>query len=155
MTAYRTVALPTPVADAVRTSGRSPGYGHPAHAEVATGHGPCRHCLRAFRIGEERRILFTYDPFHGVETLPLPGPVFVHEAECGRYAEDGGFPADLLAHALTFNAYGRGRRLAAQEYFTGGDVDDLVGDLLARPGVDYLHVRDTAAGCYDLAILPG
>lgn len=77
MTPYRIVALPTATAERVRTTGRSPGYGHPAHSEVATGYGPCRHCLRTFRVGEERRTLFTHDPFHGLEELPLPGPVFI------------------------------------------------------------------------------
>jgi hypothetical protein len=76
---FRVAAIPTKVADLVRSTMRSPGYGHPAHAEVATGYGPCRHCLRDFQVGKERRILFTYDPFHGIEPLPLPGPIFIHE----------------------------------------------------------------------------
>src|ERR1700757_3827213 len=64
---FRVAAIPSKVADLVRSTMRSPGYGHPAHAEVATGYGPCRHCLRDFEVGKDRRILFTYDPFHGIE----------------------------------------------------------------------------------------
>jgi len=66
-TAFRYVALTTEVADAVRATLTSPRYGHPAHVEVAKGHGPCRHCLRTFDVGQERRILFTLDPFDGLE----------------------------------------------------------------------------------------
>lgn len=119
---------------------------------MAQGHGPCRHCLRTFRIGEERRVLFTLDPFYGLEALPLPGPVFIHEEACERYLEDGGFPCELTAHRLTLNAYGRGRRLRAQEYVTGGDVETALAVLLARTDVDYVHVHDTSAGCFDLRI---
>ena len=50
---FRTVAIPTSTADSVRTTLASPGYGHPAHVEVANGHGPCRHCLRTFRVESE------------------------------------------------------------------------------------------------------
>jgi Protein of unknown function (DUF1203) len=152
MSHYRVVAIPDAVARAVRTTSKSPRYGHPTHTEVATGHGPCRQCLRAFAVGEERRILFTYDPFADIERLPLPGPVFIHEAECERYPQDAGFPADLRGRALTLNAYGRGRHLRAQEYVTDAHVDGVIERLLARADVDYVHVRDTDAGCYDFRI---
>jgi hypothetical protein len=95
---YRVIALSTSTADKVRATKSSPGYGQPAHSEVAQGYGPCRHCLRMFRVGEERRVLFTLDPFYGLESLPLPGPVFIHEETCERYPEDGGFPSELAAH---------------------------------------------------------
>jgi hypothetical protein len=78
--------------------------------------------------------------------------VFIHEDECSRYPEDGGFPEDLRSHPLTLNAYARGRRLSAQEYVDDGAVEPVIDRLLARPDVDYIHVRDTQAGCYDLRI---
>ena len=152
MPPFRVIAIQSDVADAVRSTKKSPGYGHPAHAELATGYGPCRHCLRTFEVGRERRLLFTYDAFNGTESLPLPGPVFIHEAPCERYAEDAGFPEDLRPHALTLNAYGRGRHVRAQEYVADGNVEPVVQRLLARPDVDYIHVRDTRAGCFDFGI---
>jgi hypothetical protein len=82
---FRVAAIPTKVADLVRSTMRSPGYGHPAHTEIATGYGPCRHCLRDFQLGKDRRILFTYDPFYGIEPLPLPGPIFIHAGACERF----------------------------------------------------------------------
>jgi hypothetical protein len=150
--AFRVLALAEEIAEAVRATRRSPGYGHPVHAEIATGHGPCRLCLRAFRIGEERRLLFTYDAFAGIEPRPLPGPVFIHEAACSRYAEDAGFPRELRGRVLTFSAYARGRRLRAQEHVPGAEADAVIAQLLSRPDVDYLHVRDTEAGCYDFRV---
>jgi hypothetical protein len=152
MQPYRVVAVGDRITSAVRKTMRSPGYGHPAHAEVATGHGPCRQCLRAFVVGDERRILFTYDSFHGKEDFPLPGPVFIHERECERYPENGGFPADMLSYPLTLNAYATGRRLIAQRYVSNGVVEAEIRHLLQDNDVSYIHVRDTGAGCYDFCI---
>ena len=149
---FRVIAISSDIADTVRSTHRSPGYGHPVHTEVATGHGPCRLCLRTFAVGQERRVLFTYDAFSGTESLPLPGPVFIHEDVCIRYDENGGFPADLRAHALTLNAYGRRRQLRAQEYVADGRVESVIERLFARDDVDYIHVRDTQAGCFDFRI---
>jgi len=63
MSLYRVQGIPLAVATTVRETLRSPQYGHPAHAEVATGYGPCRLCLQTFRVGHEQRLLFTYQPF--------------------------------------------------------------------------------------------
>jgi hypothetical protein len=149
---FRVAAIPTKVADLVKSTMRSPGYGHPAHAELATGYGPCRHCLRDFQVGRERRILFTYDPFYGLEALPLPGPVFIHAEPCERFSESGGFPEDIRSHRLTFAAYGAGRRLLSEVYVDNRDVEPIIGESFARTDVTYLHVRDTEAGCYDFRI---
>lgn len=151
-TAFRYVALPTAVADAVRSTLTAPRYGHPAHVEVAKGHGPCRHCLRTFDIGRERRILFTLDPFDGLEPLPLPGPVFIHADTCPRYPEGGGFPEELRPLALTLNAYGAGRRLIDQAYVVDGAVEAALERLFSSAEVAYVHVRDTQGGCYDLRV---
>jgi hypothetical protein len=149
---YRVVAIPDAIANRVRETRRSPGYGHPVHSEVATGHGPCRLCLRAFRIGTDRRLLFTYDAFRGHEPMPLPGPIFIHESACERHPEDAGFPTDLLRRNLTLNAYARGRKLVNVRYIADGEPDAAIGDLLSQRAIDYIHVRDTEAGCYDFRI---
>ncbi len=152
MVPFRVIAMSQDIANAVRATGTSPFGAHPTHVEVARGYGPCRLCLHTFAVGAERRILLTYDAFAGMESLPLPGPVWIHEAACERHAEQAGFPEDVRGHALTLNAYGRGRRLVAVEYVTDGGVDAVLDRLLTRADVDYIHVRDTEAGCYDSRI---
>ena len=152
MNSIRVAAIPTRTAEIVRATLKSPGYGHPAHIEVAGGYGPCRHCLCDFRIGEEKRILFTYDAFYGHEPLPLPGPIFIHAEPCQRYPEESGFPEDARAHRLTVIAYGDGRQVQAEEHVRNGEVEEVVNRLLANPNARYLHVRDTEAGCYDFRI---
>ena len=152
MQPIRVIAIPSRTADLVRKTLRSPGYGHPAHTELATGYGPCRHCLRDFRIGEEHRILFTYDAFYGVESLPLPGPVFIHAEHCDRYDEAAGFPEEARSHRLTINAYGESRALLGEEFIDDGKIEPVIDALFSRMEVRYVHVRDTEAGCYDFRI---
>ena len=152
MPPFRVVAISAEIAEAVRTTRLAPAYGHPAHGEIATGYGPCRLCLRDFAIGRDRRLLFTYDCFHGKEDLPLPGPIFIHEGSCARFPEDGGFPPDSRRHPLTLNAYARGRKLIAQKYVRDGSIEPTIAELFESTDVDYIHVRDTNAGCFDFAI---
>ncbi|MGI8402658.1 MAG: DUF1203 domain-containing protein [Gemmatimonadaceae bacterium] len=152
MQSYRVRPIGEPIAEAVRKTLRSPGYGHPAHTELATGYGPCRQCLKTFDVGKDRRILFTYDPFHGRENLPLPGPVFIHEKPCLAYPQDGGFPADMLSRQLTLNAYATGRRLVAQKYVSSDSIEPELQRLLQVRDIAHIHVRDTDAGCYDFSI---
>ena len=78
--------------------------------------------------------------------------MFIQEGSCERYAEDEGFPPDVRKHPLTFNAYARGRVLRAQVYVTDGCVEPVIERLLARPDVDYVHVRDTRAGCFGFRV---
>jgi hypothetical protein len=152
MTRYRVVALADSLAREVRSELRSPEYGHPAHVEIAKGHGPCRSCLRDFEIGVDRRILFTHDAFAGIEERPLPGPVFIHENACTRHPEEDGFPADLEKHPLTLFGYARGRKLVTEAEAAPGAAARVLETLLARPEVDYVQVHDARAGCFDLRV---
>jgi hypothetical protein len=151
MSHYRVIAITTNLAKQVRETRLSPGYGHPVYEELATGYGPCRHCLRTFCVGQERRLLFTCDPFHGIAPFPLPGPVFIHAEDCPRYDEQAGFPPDLREHALTVVAYGAGREMISEKRIAGAN-EGLIEELLVNSAVHYLHVRDTQAGCYDFCI---
>lgn len=151
--AFRIVAIPTEIVDEVRASGKAPRYGHPTHTEVASGHGPCRHCLRTFDVGSENRILFTYDPFTGLEDVPLPGPVFIHAERCERYAEDGGYPAELQRYSVVLQSYSKGQNLVDRRLVSASDdKTTALNALLQRPEVDYVEVRDGKAGCFDFRV---
>jgi Protein of unknown function (DUF1203) len=147
MADFRVVAIAEDLAQKVREKRTSPQYGHPAHTEVAKGYGPCRQCLRTFRNGEEGRILFTYNPFDGLDPYPSPGPVFIHEESCGSYASDG-FPEELRSIPLVLEAYGDERWPLAQARIRDGAVEPAIETLLARPEVKYLHLRNLEAGCF-------
>ncbi len=152
MLPIRIVAIPTEIAEQVRATLRAPFYDFPAHAELAAEPAPCRHCLRLITSGQDRQILFTYDRFTGLESLPQPGPVYIHADNCPRYPENGSFPEELRGSPRTLEAYARGRRLLAQEYVSDGKFEPAIEQLFARPDVDYLQVNSTTAGCFTFRI---
>ena len=145
---FDTQESPVPSCAEARQSMRSPQYGHPAQQEVATGYGPCRHCLRTFRIGEEERLLFTYQPIQEAGGLPAPGPVFVHAGACERY--DGpDFPPDLVG--LPLGGRGVPDRRDTRDRRSGWPAEPpevVVARVLGTKDVAYAHLRNAEAGCF-------
>ena len=148
----RVIALPTATVQRVLATQKSPGYGHPAHTELATGHGPCRHCLKPFRIGEEQRTLFTCNPFYNLAEIPLPGPVFIHSDLCERFHEDAGYPSELLAYPAVMDAYDANQNLIQQRRSIDGNHLTLLHEMLSTNAVRYVLVRDLEAGCFDFRV---
>ena len=126
---------------------KSPQYGHPAHAETATGYGPCRLCLRTFQVGVEERLLFTYQPFTDSAALPAPGPVFIHRAPCRRY--DGlELPASLRPLPLALEGYGAGGALLVQRRVGTSPFEAVLESVFEAEDVQYAHLRNAEAGCF-------
>jgi uncharacterized protein DUF1203 len=148
MSSFQVVAIPTDVAESVRTTGKAPGYGFPAHKETAAGRAPCRHCLELIRVQEEELLLFTYDPFHELGEAPLPGPVYIHAEKCKRMTGQRSFPEEYRGRLLTLAAYGNDRVLLQERRISGGGEEEEAEKLFADPEVSYIHVRSTEAGCY-------
>lgn len=145
--AFRVAGIPSNLAAQVRQTLRSPQYGHPAHRETATGYGPCRLCLRTFTEGVEERILFTYQPFSDPNSVPAPGPVFIHAGSCERY-EAPVLPPDFLRLPLLFEAYGGGGELLGRERVRTQAPEAVLEGLFAATGADYVHIRNEEAGCF-------
>jgi hypothetical protein len=145
---YRIVPLDQTVSDQARSSRRSPQYGHPAHGEVAAGYGPCRSCLDVFRVGEDRRLLFTYNPFDGLDAYPSPGPIFIHENSCHPYDQASVFPPALRNLPITLEGYGSDRWLVERERPKSTDLEAAIERIFANEAVLYIHIRNTEAGCF-------
>lgn len=86
-----------------------------------------------------------------MESLPQPGPIYVHAEECPRYAEDGGIPEELRGSPRTLEGYARGRRLVA-EYVADAEFEPAVEKLFANAEINYLQVQSTTAGCFTFRI---
>ena len=152
MSSFRAVAIPTEVADSVRSSMKSPKYGFPAHREVAAGRAPCRHCLQLLRPNQEELILFTMDAFYGLpnrETVPpSPGPVYIHAQSCGRYDGEHGIPETYRGRLLTLEAFGADRKLLVEVRASESQEEKIAQELFANEEVKYIQVRSTEAGCF-------
>lgn len=147
MASFRVSGIPEAVASEVRQTMKAPGYGHPAHREVAKGYGPCRVCLRTFEVGKDERILFTYQPFTEAGSLPAPGPVFVHADPCRRH-DAAELPQDFRALPLVVEAYAEGGRLLAQQRVDGQAPELVLAQVFERTSADYAHIRNGEAGCF-------
>jgi hypothetical protein len=145
---FRVLPIDSELAGQVRSTLKSPQYGHPAHVERATGYGPCRACLKQFQAGKEDRILFTYNPFQGLDAYPSPGPVFIHAKSCPGYGDQREFPEELRSLPLTLEAYGADRWIIARERPSAHEIESSVDRLLNTSGVRYIHIRNTEAGCF-------
>jgi uncharacterized protein DUF1203 len=138
--------VPQEVADEVRRTHRSPGYGHPAHLETATGTGPCRCCLRTFVPGVDRRLLFTYRP-PGRGSLTAPGPVFIHADHCEAFAGTG-FPDGLRVLPLAMEARAAGTRVTGFSEEQESPVEARIQHLFTAAGAEWLQLRHAEAGCF-------
>src|ERR1700727_3051695 len=152
MSEFRMIAIASELASKVRETKMSPGYGHPVTAKVATGHGPCRHCLRPFVVGQDVRMLFTLNPFEGVAPIPQPGPVFIHEAECERYEETAGYPEELMPFAALLDGYDAEQMVRRRKRVTDGSQEEAIREMMRDPLIQYVMVRDGDAGCFDLRV---
>src|ERR1700677_3571961 len=148
MSELRMIAIASELADGVRATKLSPGDGHPVTAKVATGHGPCRHCLRPFAVGADVRLLFTLNPFDGVAPIPQPGPVFVHEEKCERYAEEAGYPPELRRFGVVLDGYDAEQMVRRREVTADGLQEAVLEEMMRDPLVRYVMVRDAKAGCF-------
>jgi hypothetical protein len=148
MAGFRVLPIDPALAETVRNTLKSPQYGHPAHVELAAGYGPCRACLKQFQTGKENRILFTYNPFTGLDAYPSPGPVFIHAEPCQEFGSADNFPVELRSLPLTLEAYGADRWIIARERPASDEIEISIERLLNTQGVNYIHVRNTEAGCY-------
>ena len=147
MSRYRYTGIPAALAAQARQTLTSPQYGHPAHREVATGTGPCRLCLRTFRVGEDERLLFTYQPFVEAAALPSPGPIFVHAEPCTRY--DGlELPPDFRSLPIVVEGFRSGGGLVVQTRVSTEPAESVVERVFAAPEVAYVHLRNGEAGCF-------
>ncbi len=151
----KVIAVATELVETMKATMLSPGYGHPVSVSVATGHGPCRHCLEPFVVGVESRLLFTLNSFTGLEALSQPGPVFIHERHCERYDETGGYPARLLEFGAVLDGYDDQHRMVRRETVLDGAQEGVLGKILEDESIRYVMVRDAKAGCYDFRVERG
>lgn len=152
MLRFRISGIPESLAHRVRSTLRSPQYGHPAHVETATGYGPCRQCLKTFREGKEERILFTYQPFAS-PALPAPGPVFIHREACHSY-DALGVPEELRSIPLAVESFGAAGELVERFRLGSRQIEEELERQMADPRVEYLHLRNAEAGCFIARVQP-
>jgi uncharacterized protein DUF1203 len=129
--------------------------GHPLTVAVdAEGGSPLRCCLRETRPGEEV-LLIAYTPPGTAGAYAERGPVFIHAEACPGYLTPGMYPPELSHRQQVVRAYdGQGRIADGVLVADGEHALPVVRDLLARPDVELVHLRNVGYGCYNFAVRP-
>ena len=119
---------------------------------VADGGSPLRCCLRETTPGE-RVLLTAYTPPGTRGAYAERGPVFIHAEACEGYRTPGEYPPGLSHRQQVVRAYDREGRIAYGLLVDGGEhAVPVIRDLLGRPDVALVHLRNVGYGCYNFAV---
>ena len=156
MSNFRIVPLSKDAALRIQQA-RQDSYGNAVLEQTATGYGPCRLTLTAFKPGVDQRLLFAYSPFNAEGLYAEKGPVFISATKTEPYADLHRFPPQIKADPVNFPLSLLGYSADNQMVFTKlvgvDDIDDLLSETLNNhPEIVYLHVRNSEACCYICAV---
>jgi hypothetical protein len=122
---------------------------------VTDGGSPLRCCLRETAPGD-RVLLIAYTPPGTRGAYAERGPVFIHAEPCEGYRTLGEYPPALRHRQQVVRAYdGEGRIADGILVEDGEHAIPVIHDLLARPDVTLVHLRNVGYGCYNFAVRRG
>jgi hypothetical protein len=119
------------------------------------GGNPLRCCLRESAPGEQM-LLIAYTPPGTRGAYAERGPVFVCAQPCDGYLTPHQYPPALSHRQQVVRAYDRDGQIADGVLASDGEhAMTVIGELLARPGVTLVHLRNVGYGCYNFAVRRG
>lgn len=139
----------------IRTAGLDEAGNRLTAQTDAGGGSPLRCCLRDSGPGE-RVLLIAYTPPGTSGAYAERGPVFIHSDPCDGYQTPHRYPPGLSGRQQVVRAYDQCGRIADGVLAADGDrVETVIHELLARPDVALVHVRNVGYGCYNFAVRRG
>jgi hypothetical protein len=119
------------------------------------GGNPLRCCLRETRPGEGV-LLIAYTPPGTRGPYAERGPLFIHAGPCEGYLSPRLYPPELSHRQQVVRAYDRDGRIADGVLAGNGDhAVTVIREMLGRPHVALVHVRNVGYGCYNFAVRRG
>ena len=116
------------------------------------GGNPLRCCLRESAPGEHV-LLIVYTPPGSRGAYAERGPVFIHADPCEGYRTPGVYPPGLRHRAQVVRAYDHEGRIADGILASDGQhALTVIRELLDRPGVALVHLRNVGYGCYNYTV---
>jgi Protein of unknown function (DUF1203) len=147
-------AIPAAELAEIRAAGRDEA-GNSLTVQADNGGSPVRCCLRETRPGE-RVMLIAYTPPGTAGAYAERGPVFVHADPCEGYPTPRRYPPGLRHRRQVVRAYDRQGRIADGVLAADGlRAEAVIAELLARPDVELVHLRNVGYGCYNFAVRGG
>lgn len=116
------------------------------------GGSPLRCCLRESAPGE-RVLLIAYTPPGTRGAYAERGPVFIHADPCDGYLTTHQYPRALSHRQQVVRAYDHDGRIADGVLVSDGEhAMTAISELLGRPDVALVHLRNVGYGCYNFAV---
>jgi hypothetical protein len=116
------------------------------------GGAPLRCCLREARAGD-RLLLIAYTPPGSAGPYAERGPVFIHAKRCAGYPTSDQYPPELAGRQQVVRAYDQQGRIADGVLAEDGrQAAVVITELLARPEVELVHLRNVGYGCYNFSV---
>jgi len=158
MSKFKIVPMSASYAQRIRESLKD-DFGHTVIEQTATGKGPCRVSLQPFKVGVDKRLLFSHSPFNIDNAFNQPGPVFILAGDVEEYKDVDRFPpaikADKKSFPLSLIGYNSNQQMVYTKLVGDGDVDEMIDNIFeTRSNVAYLHARNAEAGCFICKIVP-
>lgn len=153
----RLVFDPIPPAELqrIRAAGTDEAGNRLTEQTDSAGGSPLRCCLRESEPGE-RLLLIAYTPPGTRGAYAERGPVFIHAQPCPGYLTPGRYPPGLSHRQQVVRAYDQEGRIADGVLVNDGtQAMAVIRQLLARPGVELVHLRNVGYGCYNFAVRRG
>lgn len=147
-------AIPAAELAEIRAAGRDEA-GNSLTVQADNGGSPVRCCLRETRPGE-RVMLIACTPSGTAGAYAERGPVFVHADPCEGYPAPRRYPPGLRHRMQVVRAYDRQGRIADGVLAADGlQAEAVIAEMLARPDVELVHLRNVGYGCYNFAVRGG
>jgi hypothetical protein len=147
-------AIPAAELAEIRAAGRDEA-GNSLTVQADNGGSPVRCCLRETRPGE-RVMLIAYTPPGTAGAYAEHGPVFVYADPGEGYPTPRRYPPGLRHRMQVVRAYDRQGRIADGVLAADGlQAEAVIAEMLARPDVELVHLRNVGYGCYNFAVRGG
>ena len=154
MPRFRCVPIPTETAVRWRATGRD-DRGEALHHRVVDGPGfPCRHCLRLGAPGEVM-LLGSYDLPYPRGVYWTPSPIFLHAADCPRFAAEDEIAPIVLANGLVSVRSYDAEEMCLYDLGAvseGREVTPLLARALADPRTQFVNIHTARPGCLLTAV---
>jgi hypothetical protein len=147
--------IPPATLQQIRAAGTDEAGNQVSVRVVTEGGSPVRCCLREAVPGD-RLLLIAYTPPGTAGAYAERGPVFIHAEPCDGYRTPDRYPPGLSHRQQVVRAYNHDGQIADGVLASDGEhATAVIRDLLARPGVALVHLRNVGYGCYNFAVRLG
>jgi hypothetical protein len=144
--------IPPATLDQIRAAGIDEAGNRLTVQTDPAGGNPLRCCLRETAPGE-RVLLIAYTPPGTSGAYAERGPVFIHAEPCEGYLTPGRYPPGLAHRQQVVRAYDHHGRIADGILVSDGEhAMSVIREMLVRPGVALVHLRNVGYGCYNFAV---